>query len=218
MYSDKSSVSGNVLFLILIAVALFAAISYVVTQSTRSSGGVQNEKDGLVLSAFFNQALYLRSEVTRYQIDAGKPPILTRLAGGLYDPSRGVVEMYPPLELNDPTLVAPDFFFWILAEVRVRVDGTEVGSPEPDLYLILQGITQSFCEMINKKMIGTATILAADNLAPFSPYTNSGILANGINFLDSGATGSWDLLRAEGCFATAAFAGGRAVFFQVVER
>jgi hypothetical protein len=64
--------SGNVLFLILIAVALFAALSFVVTQSTRSTpGGVGKEKTLLQLNQVHNYGVNIKTAVSRLLTNGG---------------------------------------------------------------------------------------------------------------------------------------------------
>lgn len=65
----KRGESGNVLFLILIAVALFAALSYAVTQSTRSGAGDTNSETNLISSAQLTQyPAGIRTSVVRMLI------------------------------------------------------------------------------------------------------------------------------------------------------
>lgn len=64
---DKNA--GNVLFLILIAVALFAALSYAVTQSSRSGGdGVTKDKARLTASEIIQYATNLEQAISRMQL------------------------------------------------------------------------------------------------------------------------------------------------------
>lgn len=60
---------GNVLFLILIAVALFAALAYAVTQSSRSSGdGVTRDKAKLAASTIIQYATGVEQAVSRLKL------------------------------------------------------------------------------------------------------------------------------------------------------
>lgn len=64
--------SGNVLFLILVAVALFAALSYAVTQSTRAGGGsADKEKLTTDSASIIQYPVSLQTAVTRQIIANG---------------------------------------------------------------------------------------------------------------------------------------------------
>ncbi len=60
--------SGNVLFLILIAVALFAALSYAVTQSTRGGGDASEEKTGIQLAGLTQYGDLISTSILRSRI------------------------------------------------------------------------------------------------------------------------------------------------------
>jgi len=63
---------GNVLFLILIAVALFAALSYAVTRSSRGgSGNVSEDKLNLAASNILNYGASIKTAIMRIKITGG---------------------------------------------------------------------------------------------------------------------------------------------------
>lgn len=72
MIDIRNSEKGNVLFLILIAVALFAALSYAVTQSTRSGGGDTKRETSLISGAQITQyPASIKTAIIRMSISKG---------------------------------------------------------------------------------------------------------------------------------------------------
>ncbi len=70
--TDRNGESGNVLFLILIAVALFAALSYAVTQSSRSGGGDAASETNLINSSTITQyPAGIRTALVRMIVSSG---------------------------------------------------------------------------------------------------------------------------------------------------
>lgn len=70
MYKSNNQ-SGNVLFLILIAVVLFAALSYAVTQSTRGGGDSSSEKGSLQAARLLNYIAQVKFAIQRMEIREG---------------------------------------------------------------------------------------------------------------------------------------------------
>lgn len=69
--SHRDHQSGNVLFLILIAVALFAALSYAVTQTSRGGSSIDNEKADLLAAQFAQYGAQVSAAVLRANIGNG---------------------------------------------------------------------------------------------------------------------------------------------------
>lgn len=70
---DRHTERGNVLFLILIAVALFAALSYAITQSTRSgSGDSSSEKNKIGSAQLAQYPAGIKTAIVRMMLD-GRP-------------------------------------------------------------------------------------------------------------------------------------------------
>lgn len=162
--------AGNVLFLILIAVALFAALSYAVTQSTRSGGGDASSEKSLVSSAALTQyPASIKTGITRMIISNGvavedllftKPVDFTddlttdalRKRGVFYSTGGGVTYSDAPKDVVT-TATGP----WIFnAENEVVNIGTTAASgvttATADVIAFLPNVTKGVCDKIHEQL------------------------------------------------------------------
>ena len=222
---------GNVLFLILIAVALFAALSYAVTQSTRSGGGSGDNETSLISSAQLTQyPASVRTSVVRMIIggvDVGNlefnPPSGTNGFATLTSPAVGV---FHPQGGGSTYATAPGEMMasggagtWIFnAENQIELIGTTNPGGTPtaataDIIAFLPGITLTLCNRINKELG-----------LPATPPTETGIdfvtdMVDGVGIGGGGDTIGEDVVALDGepfgCFNQ----GGTYVYYHVlVER
>jgi len=202
---------GNALFLILIAVALFAALSYAVTQSGRSGGGVDKEQTTLAAAELIQQVSAMRSYITRlYILDevdqiklndsaynaAGDIylPDGTKTTGrtiGIFNTSEGGIPVqYPAVGVRG------DDSFIYMANSNLQENGIELGSASLDEFF-WQVVSQTACEEINRKLYNSATIPTLTNLGAnvlrsigisdeVSGYSNLEMLIGSAYNIDSG--------------------------------
>jgi hypothetical protein len=165
--------SGNVLFLILIAVALFAALSYAVTSSTRTGGSAASNETNLISSA----------QITQYPASVSTAVIRMVISGVSVDEirfNRPDNDEFDDLDSTDIGVFHPKGggASYIAAPEDVMADGQpgdwvfnaamEVpdiglsGEGGNDIIAYLVGLRKSICAKINEEYGIGATIPELD--------------------------------------------------------
>ena len=162
------SCRGNVLFLILIAVALFAALSYAVAISTRSGvSNTDNEKYGLIADQILQFAASVRITRDRMQMMGGYDQVRFGVlngsddsliysgqnstagkAGGIFDPlpnGGGLAKLKTPSSWLSP---AWDENIQYLTQ-EARINSNHVGTSNADELFLVKYLTKPICEAIN---------------------------------------------------------------------
>lgn len=192
---SRKGEKGNVLFLILIAVALFAALSYAVTQSTRSGGGSTEREQSILSGASMTQhPTALRTAIIRMilggvdvaDLEFNEPKsfsLLTTTPQGVFHPDGGgAVFQSAPADIMDGATQG-DWFY--NASFDIESIGRD-GADGNDIIAFLPGITQAVCRQINSEFTldlasCTQTITGVPDLSAGSALVKVNLL-NGSTF------------------------------------
>jgi hypothetical protein len=167
--TNRTSERGNALFLILIAVVLFAALSYAITQSNRSSGNASNETNLIASSTVTQYPAAIRTGITRMMLrGAGVSDLLfnppSAYVGTTYEvfhPSGGGV-VYQNVDPNTVESVIPTGTNatqnWYFPKAKVV---TDIGTTTGDVVAILTRVKTGICNQINQQLTGSTTIPAS---------------------------------------------------------
>jgi hypothetical protein len=176
---------GNVLFLILIAVALFAALSYAVTSSSRSGGGDAGSETNLIGSAGITQyPAGIRTNILRMAISSGvdvttvafDPPPYTACTGAdlsrcVFHPTAGGATFsQAPADVMADNLAGD---WTINGDFEIENVGTssDTGTDGNDIVAFLPGLKQSICQKINDEVAFGTIPVVTGSVAGADPGT-----------------------------------------------
>lgn len=163
-YKYRKGERGNVLFLILIAVALFAALSYAVTSSSRSGGGDASSETNLVNSAQVTQyPASVRTSILRMIVASGidatdlgfDPPPYTNCTDEaeqncVFDPAGGgATYVMAPADVMADGEQGEWFFNGTFAVPNI---GTNDAGDGNEIIAFLPGIKKGVCDRINEQL------------------------------------------------------------------
>lgn len=242
MISMKNSKGqkGNVLFLILIAVALFAALSYAVTQSSRSGGDASRETNVINTSSLTQYPNQVRTAVLRLVIDGTAAELLqfntsnvttdetTGSGFSAYLANRAVFDVkggaaswqpVPGKLLANTTVDKPWIYSMAFRIPGLGTDATDGSGNE--LIAFAEDITQQICSRLNTDLGWSSTIPVTnatltltdvrDNAHRIATTTNVTAPITDGAVPNDGSTPNWFKGKAFGCFQNGS--NGHYVFY-----
>lgn len=183
--------SGNALFLILIAVALFAALSYALTSSGRGSGNIDREQADIIAARILSQISDWESRRQRLELlgiydevlydnsaENNSATCINSKNGTTYSPCTTIGMFHPDVGGAPPFAlperdVASDFYlnyYEFILEQR-SVSGTVLGTTLPDRYIYIASLPEEVCKALNAKLLGTRDTVSAVISSSFSGDT-----------------------------------------------
>lgn len=237
---DAAKEAGNVLFMILIAVALFAALAYAVTQSTRSGGGnAEKEQNLLTSSQVIQYPTSIENSIMRMKVSNNctddqisfENPIVSGYTNPnapanytchVFRPEGGGVPFQnPPANINGGS---PWYFTGRTCVVNIGTGGSICynNDTESDLVAYLPNISKSLCAILNEKLgvtnpSGNPPVENGNGVAPvpfLGTYNNNGLAQIG----GSGDAANLNGKRS-GCFQLPAsnwHSAGQYIFYHVL--
>ena len=173
MLRSKNTVreKGNALFLILIAVILFAALSYAITQSNRSGGNASRETNLVAGTTVTQYPSAIRTAITRMLLRGVSASDIDFIdpADADFDDAPVTAKVFHPngggavYQNVDPNTVELDnhnvpLGAWtFLSEKAV----TNIGTGKGDVVAVLTRVRTGICERINEQITGSTDIPAS---------------------------------------------------------
>ena len=208
---SRNGERGNVLFLILIAVALFAALSYAVTQSTRSGGGSTEREQSILSGASMTQhPTALRTAIIRMilggvdvaDLEFNAPrsfSLLTTQPQGVFHPDGGgAVFQSAPADIMNGSAQGNWFFN---ANFDIESIGRD-GANGNDIIAFLPNITQAVCRQINSEF--ALDLTSCTETVSGIPDLDAGTALVKVNLLNGSAFPTGDEQDLQGAGASCA--------------
>ncbi len=175
----KNYQSGNVLFYILIAVALLAALSFTVAQSGRGNvGKLTTEKAAIYATEIIEYGNIIAMAASQIRLRGYKDTEIsfenssvtgytnancTEDECEIFHVNGGAVGFSSPHpNINDGT-------DWLITVNSVA----NIGTSSPDAIIILQNIDQNICQQLNNKLHGTTVIPQEEDSITLTKFTGT---------------------------------------------